>query len=116
MRKEYIPKTFPEKCLLLGGGMGMNQFIVVNVLDVKEVKDHPFPELNNQKVLQATVEERDYNGVATFNPYLVMYHLYPLAETYKDIPLDKYLLDFKGGATGHYTKTYLSNKKAEAVK
>lgn len=116
MVKEYIPKSFPEKAMLIGGGMFANQFLIVNVLDVKQVNNHPFKEFEGKEIPQAIVQERKYNGIEIFEPYLVMYHLYPLAEQYKDLPIDEYFLDFKGGATGHYTKHYIKGKKAEEVK
>lgn len=102
MTEQYIPKSFPEKAILLGGGQFMNQFMVVNVLSVKD-SPHPLRD-HNETVPQATVEERQYSGIETFEPYLWSYHLAPLNQKYADIPLDTYIADFQGGAQGQYTK------------
>jgi len=101
--KSYIPKTFPEKCVLLGGGMFANYFMVVNVLGVKKVP-HFLRDKPNETVLQATVEQREYDDIRIFNPYLWSYHLHQLNPKHKDIPVDTYVADFQGGAEGKYTK------------
>ena len=111
--KTYIPKTFPEKCVLLGGGMFANYFMVVNVLSVKEVP-HFLQGHENETVPQVTVEQRKYDGsIEIFTPYLWSYYLAPLNPKYKDIPLDTYIADFQGGAEGRDTKYVLKNENKE---
>ena len=103
MSKSYIPKTFPEKCILLGGGQLMNQLMIVNVLEINEVS-HPFKDKETEKVLQAKVEERKFNGnIEISEPYLLSYSLYPLKDEYKYFPLDTYIVNFDGTAKGKYT-------------
>jgi hypothetical protein len=107
---EWVPTKFPEKAVLLGGGQFANQFIIVNVLSVKE-SEHPMRGHEGEKIPQATVEERRYNGVEIFEPYLMSYHLYPLADEYKDVPLDTYLSNFQNEAVGKYTNYVMKGGK-----
>lgn len=99
-----IPKSLqnlPQKMMLTGGGMCANEFLLVNVLEVHEAI---FPSPEHKTVLQAKVEERHYSGIEIFEPYLECYKLYPINDKAKQAPLDTYLAQSDGTATGHYTK------------
>jgi len=104
----YIPKSFPEKCALFGGGQFVNRAMIVNVLSVKETQ-HPMIGHENETVLEATCEERGQDGIRIFEPYLLSYWLSPLPNELKGVPLDTYTMNGNGKSTGEHTGAVIEN-------
>lgn len=113
LNKNDMAKYFdnlPRKMVLTGGGMFANELIIVNVLKVGYA-DHPMRGHDGEKVMQATVEERRYNGIENFEPYLLMYNLSPINDKYADIPIDTYRDNLNGTLTGRYTKAFIKKRQ-----